>query len=325
MRVTVRMLLTIVFAVMALTPQEMTSQRPTEGRTTEPQGSNLPVQKIGRDDLIGVSVYAAPELSGSTRVESDGCIRMPMVQKRIHAAGLLPNELEDAITKELIDEMVLVRPIVTVSVVEYRSRPITVSGAVRNPSTFQAVGTMTLLDAISTAGGLTENAGSEILISRRPQTGDVTAPTTTERIKVRSLLDGEDPASNLLLEGGENIRVPLAAEVYVLGSVKRPGSFHITDGAESSVLKALALSGGLDSYPKHTAYIYRVQDGQSGRSEIPIQLKSILDRKSPDVPLEANDILYIPDAAGRRISTKVLETSLGIGLGVAGLLVYATR
>jgi len=184
---------------------------------------------------------------------------------------------------------------------------------------------MTLLDAISAAGGVTESAGSEILISHRPQTGDVTAPVMTERIKVRALFDGEDPAANVPLEGGENIRVPAAAEVYVLGNVKRPGSFHLTDGNESSVLKALAISGGLDSYPKHTAYIYRMEDGQSARSEIPIQVKSILDHKAPDVALEANDILYIPDATGRRLSARVLETSLGVGLGLAGLLVSLTR
>jgi polysaccharide export outer membrane protein len=325
MNVSIRPFLIITLLTLAFAPQEMISQRPSIGQPTALQGSNLPVQKIGREDLIGISVYAAPELSGPVRVEYDGCIRMPMVQKRIHAAGLLPEELEDAITKELIDEMVLVQPVVTVSVVEYRSRPITVSGAVRNPSTFQAVGAMTLLDAISASGGITDNAGSEILISRRPQTGDATEPRTTDRIQVRSLLNGEDPASNPILEGGENIRVPSAAEVYVVGNVKRPGSFHITDGPESSVLKALALSGGLDSYPKHTAYIYRVEDGKSGRSEIPIELKRILDRKTPDVPLEPNDILYIPDAPGRRISTKVLETSLGISLGLAGLLLYATR
>jgi len=248
-----------------------------------------------------------------------------MLWKRIHAAGLLPNELEDAITKELIDEMVLVQPIVSVSVVEYRSRPITVSGAVKNPSTFQAVGTMTLLDAISTAGGLTENAGSEILVSHHATTGDSTAHNITERISVRSLLDGEDPAVNLTLEGGEYIRVPVAGEVYVVGNVRKPGSFYLTDGAESSILKALALSGGLDSYPKHTAYIYRVEDGKPGRSEIPVELKGILDRKTPDVPLEANDIFYVPDAEGRRISAKILESSLGISLGVASLILYTTR
>jgi polysaccharide export outer membrane protein len=248
-----------------------------------------------------------------------------MLQKRIPTAGLLPNELEDAITKEFIDENVLVHPVVTVSVLEYRSRPITVSGAVRNPSTFQAVGKVTLLDAISTAGGLSENAGSEILVSRSPSKDNPAAPVPIERVNVRTLLDGESSASNLILEGGETIRVPLAGEVYVVGSVKKPGSFYLTDGAESSVLKALALSGGLDSFPKHTAYIYRVNEGKPGRTEIPVELKSILDRKSPDVVLEANDIFYIPDAAGRRISSKIVETSLGLGVGLGTLLIYATH
>jgi len=325
MKLATGLLPTITVAMLAFVPQGIIFPRVADGQTTAYQGPNLPIQKIGRDDLIGISVYAAPELSGSARVESDGCIRMPMVRKRIHASGLLPNELEDAITKELIDEMVLVQPIVTVSVVEYRSRPITVSGAVKNPSTFQAVGTMTLLDAISTAGGLTENAGSEILVSHHATTGDSTAHNITERISVRSLLDGEDPAVNLTLEGGEYIRVPVAGEVYVVGNVRKPGSFYLTDGAESSILKALALSGGLDSYPKHTAYIYRVEDGKPGRSEIPVELKGILDRKTPDVPLEANDIFYVPDAEGRRISAKILESSLGISLGVASLILYTTR
>jgi len=325
MKLATGLLPTITVAMLAFVPQGIIFPRVADGQTTAYQGPNLPIQKIGRDDLIGISVYAAPELSGSARVESDGCIRMPMVRKRIHASGLLPNELEDAITKELIDEMVLVQPIVTVSVVEYRSRPVTVSGAVKNPSTFQAVGTITLLDAISTAGGLTENAGSEILVTRRPPAGDVSAPITTQRIRVRSLLDAEDPAVNLTLEGGEYIRVPAAGEVYVVGNVKKPGSFYLTDGAESSILKALALSGGLDSYPKHIAYIYRVEDGKPGRNEIPVELKDILDRKTPDVPLEANDILYVPDAEGRRISAKILESSLGMSLGVASLLLYTTR
>lgn len=325
MKFVIRLLLIITVASVAAAPQQIPSQRAAAAPVTAPQGANLPVQKIGRDDLIGISVYAAPELSGTARVESDGCIRLPMLQKRIPTAGLLPNELEDAITKEFIDENVLVHPVVTVSVLEYRSRPITVSGAVRNPSTFQAVGKVTLLDAISTAGGLSENAGSEILVSRSPSKDNPAAPVPIERVNVRTLLDGESSASNLILEGGETIRVPLAGEVYVVGSVKKPGSFYLTDGAESSVLKALALSGGLDSFPKHTAYIYRVNEGKPGRTEIPVELKSILDRKSPDVVLEANDIFYIPDAAGRRISSKIVETSLGLGVGLGTLLIYATH
>jgi polysaccharide export outer membrane protein len=119
----------------------------------------LPVEKIGPDDLIGITVYDAPELTRTVRVDAGGDIRLPMVPQHIKAAGLYPAELEKAISTVLIQENVLVDPVVTVSVVEYRSRPITVAGAVKTPVTFQATGTVTLLDAITRAGGLTENAG----------------------------------------------------------------------------------------------------------------------------------------------------------------------
>jgi polysaccharide export outer membrane protein len=124
------------------------------------------------------------------------------------------------------------------------------------------------------------------------------------------------------LEGGEEVRVPEAGRVFVLGDVKKPGAFYITDGSESSVMKALALSEGLDSFSSHKAYIYRLEAGSSGRNEIPIELKKIMDRKSPDVPLLANDILYIPNATGARASLKVLETSIGVGAALGAAMIY---
>jgi len=206
--------------------------------------------------------------------------------------------------------------------VEYRSRPISVSGAVKSPVTFQATGTVTLLDAISRAGGLSENAGAEILVSKQlPATSDKPL-MMSQRISVRGLMGGEDSTLNLQLEGGEDVRVPEAGRVFVLGRVKKPGAFYIKDGSESSVLKALALSEGLDTFPSHSAYIYRAEGGSGGRNEIPIELKKILDRKSPDVALMANDILYIPDATGARAGLKVLETTMSVGAVLGSALIY---
>jgi polysaccharide export outer membrane protein len=295
------------------------------GATSFSESSNLPVEKIGRDDLIGITVYDSPELTRAVRVDSDGNIRLPMVQQHIKAAGLYPAELERSITTTLISENVLVDPIVTVSVVEYRSRPITVAGAVKNPTTFQAMGTVTLLDAISRAGGLAENAGPEILVSHPSSITNDKSVTLTERISVRSLLSAENPVSNLKLEGGENVRVPEAGRIFVVGNVKKPGMFSIADGPESSVLKAVALSDGLDSFSGHIAYIYRIEGSSGSKNEIPIELKKILARKSPDVPLYANDMLYVPSAAGLRASAKALEMTLAAGLGIAGITLYATR
>jgi len=294
------------------------------GASSFNEGSNLPVEKIGMDDLIGITVYDAPELTRTVRVDSDGDIRLPMVQQHIKAAGLYPAELEKAITSVLIQENVLVDPVVTISVVEYRSRPITVAGAVKTPLTFQATGTVTLLDAISRAGGVSENAGAEILVSRQSPATDGKSVELTQRISAHALMSGDDPALNLKLEGGEEIRVPEAGRIFVVGNVKHPGAFFITDGSQSSVLKALALSQGLDSFSGHLAYIYRTEGGSGGRIEIPIELKKIMNRKSPDVALSANDILYVPKTTGAGAGVKVLETSVGVAaaLGIALLEIY---
>jgi polysaccharide export outer membrane protein len=317
------LLLAIAVASSVFGQQQANSNRVGAGATSFSEASNLPVEKIGKDDLIGITVYDAPELTRSVRVDADGNIRLPMLREHIQAAGLSPAELEAAISTALTEGNVLVDPIVTVSVVEYRSRPITVSGAVRSPLTFQATGTVTLLDAITRAGGLSENAGAEILVSKPSSSTDDKSTMLIQRVPVHGLLGGEDPTLNLHLEGGEDIRVPEAGRVFVLGRVKRPGAFYITDGAESSIMKALALSEGLDSFPSHKAYIYRIEGASGGRNEIPVDLKSILDRKSPDVALMANDILYVPDATGARASLKTLEVSLGIAAGLGGALIYA--
>lgn len=318
-------LLAIAVATPAPAQQQAVTSRAGYGATYLNEGSNLPVEKIGRDDLVGITVYDSPELTRTVRVGSDGDLRLPILKQRVHAAGLYPVELENCIAKALIDENVLVEPIVTVFVVEYRSRPISVVGAVKMPVTFQATGTVTLLDAISQAQGLTENAGPEILVSRKTAGTNDNSVLLTQRISVRGLLAGEDPTLNLHLEGGEEIRVPEAGRVFVVGNVKKPGAFYITDGAESSVMKALALSEGLDSFSAHKAYIYRLEGGSGARNEIPIDLKKIMDRKSPDVPLVASDILYVPDAAGLRASMKVLAASLGIGAPLGSALIYVSR
>jgi polysaccharide export outer membrane protein len=305
---------------------EPIQQQGTATHTEAPsESANLPVEKLGPDDLLGISVYDSPELSRTVRVDADGNIRLPMMRQRIQAAGLFPYELEKSITTALINENILVNPVVTVSVVEYRSRPITVAGAVRSPVTFQATGTVTLLDAISRAGGVAENAGSSILVTRPAQNSSGTAAPLTQRILVRSLLDGEDPSLNVKLDGGEQIRVPEAGRVFVAGNVKKPGVYAITDGPDSSVLKAIALSQGLDSFSAHTAYIYRSEAGMHGKNEIPIDLRGILNRKVPDPPLYADDMLYIPNSAGRRNTAKIVELSLGVGLGLASVLLLATH
>jgi polysaccharide export outer membrane protein len=289
--------------------------------TGEPAGGNLPIQKIGSNDLIAISVYDAPEFIRTVRVSDDGFIRLPMLKERIHAEGLMPAELEESIGKALTQAGLLVDPFVTVTVAEYYSRPVSVMGAVHSPLTFQAAGRVNLLDALARAGGLTQEAGSEILLTRQTTIEDQST-ALVQRISVKALIDAADPEVNIPLTGGEQIRVPEAGKIFVIGNVKKPGAFVVRDGADATVLKALAVSEGLMPYAAKQAYIYR-QEASGSKNEIPIELRKLMDRKSPDVPLMANDILYIPDAKGTRMRLEALEKLLIIGTGASTTLIYA--
>lgn len=313
-----RFTLLLAFTVSCFAQQMPRFNIPVMGDST-----NLPQQRIGVDDLIGISVYDSPELTRSVRVGSEGTIRLPMLKQRIKAAGLMPSELENAIGEALKSEDIFVDPIVTVSLVESRSRPINVVGAVKMPLTFQATGLTTLLDAISRAGGLSDDAGSEILVSKAQDGADGKPVVLTRRIPVQGLIDLADPELNVRLEGGEEIRVPDAGKVYVVGNIKQPGSFPIKDGTETTVLKALAMSQGLMPFATKNAYIYR-QEANGGKNEIPIELTKIMERKAPDVPLLANDILYIPDNKGRRNVVTAMEKVLGIGGALGAAAIYTT-
>jgi len=283
-------------------------------------GANLPAQRVGPNDLIGVSVYDAPELSRTVRVGSDGMMRLPMLKQPIKAQGLMPGDLENVIASALTADGLIVDPSVTVTVVEYTSRPISVVGAVKQPLTFQAIGPVTLLEALARAGGLSPEAGAEILVSHvQANPGDQAG--LVRRIPVRGLIDAADPELNIPLTGGEEIRVPEVGKVFVVGNVKHPGAFPAVDGTQSSVLKMLAMAEGLERFACNEAYIYR-REANGQKNEIQIPLNKIMERKSPDVPLLANDILYIPDNKSRRATFGALEKLLLFSTGVTSAAIY---
>ena len=274
---------------------------------------NLPAQKLGVDDLVAISVYDAPELTRSVRVEPDGSIHLPLLTAGVQALSLLPRQLEARIVEALKAEQILVNPIVKVTVVEYHSRPIAVMGAVRKPLTFQAVGTVTLLDALARAEGLAPDAGMEILLTRVP--GEV------QHIAVDQLINKADPSVNILLHGGEEIRVPVTRRIVIVGNVRKPGAFPIRDN-QNSMLTAIALVEGLLPFTGKTAYIYRL-DETGARTEISLALSKILDRKIPDVALQADDLLYIPDNKGKKLAAGVVDRLAGFGSSVgSGLIVW---
>ena len=286
---------------------------------------NLPSQPVGVDDLLAVTVYDSPELSRTVRVGADGSIRLPMLKQKISVAGKLANQIETLIAAAFSDEAVLVDPVVTVSVAEYKSRPVSVIGAVKSPLTFQALPGTTLLDAITKAQGLTDDAGADILVTREVISGTGQATEISQRIPAKDLIEKSDSVYNIPLAGGEQIRVPEAGKIFVVGTVKKPGSFSMHDAGDPTVLKAIALSDGLDAFPAKIAYIYRKEAGKTQKDEIPIELAKIVNRTSPDLGLQPDDILYIPQNNGKKFTIGAIERVIGVGSSTVPAIIYTAH
>jgi polysaccharide biosynthesis/export protein len=283
----------------------------------------LPAEILGPDDLIEIIVPYCTELSRTFRVGSDGTLTLPLLKHPIRAAGLLPPQVAKEIEDALKQELVMADPIVSVSAIEYRSRPVNIIGAVNRPLTFQATGETSLLDAITRAGGFSPNVGADVLVTTKYVNPQGLTESKVQVIPVRNLTASADPGSNIELRGGEEIRVPEAAKIFVAGNVNRPGVYAMQGDADTTVVKALALSAGLAPYAAKNAYIYRLHAGGGGRDELKIPLSRIMKRKSPDTALRADDILYIPDNNGKRMTSKVLNELAGFGATTAtGLVIY---
>jgi polysaccharide export outer membrane protein len=278
-------------------------------------GANLPFQPIGASDLVHLAVSDSPELSQSFRVDKQGNLNLPLMRAPLHAEGLMPDALRNEIAATLRAQHLLVNPVVDVSVVEYRSRDVTIAGAVKTPTTIQEIGNLRVLGALSQAGGLLPDAGPEIIVEQ--------VNGAMQRLSVRQLFDGFHPELNILIMAGAQIRVPQCERVFVVGNVKRPGAFPFQNLQDTTVLQLLALSGGLDSFTRNKAYIYREERGSAQKSEIEIPLRRILDRKAQDVKLAANDILYVPTNGKLKASASVLNHVTGMGNTAVSAAIWA--
>lgn len=278
----------------------------------------VPTDAIGPGDLLDISVTYCPELTRSFRVGADDTLALPLLHAPVAVSGDTPQQLSMRIEKALKDQHVLVDPVVSISVLEFQSRPVSVVGAVNHPLTFQANSHTTLIDAIARAEGLSPNAGGTIVVTSSSPGG---TPRISE-ISVTELFSGAFPAADLSLHGGEEVRVLEAQKIFVVGDVRRPGMYSMQSDSDTTVVKALALSSGLDSYSAKMAFIYRKIPGSPNRKEIEIPLRAIMKRRAPDVTLAADDILYIPTNDGRRLTGKLLGQIAGFGqTAEAGLLV----
>ncbi|HWR52726.1 MAG TPA: polysaccharide biosynthesis/export family protein [Bryobacteraceae bacterium] len=280
--------------------------------------------KLGPDDEVIVRAVDVEEIGEKPfRLDGRGEVNIPLIG-RVTASGLTPRELEAELVRRL--KTYLHDPQVTVAVTQFRSQPVSILGAVNKPGVNQIEAGKTLFEVLSLAGGLRPDAGNTIKITRRKDYGsmplagaqlDPTGQFTVGQVSVKSIMEARSPADNILIRPFDVISVPRAEVIYVVGSVRKPGGFVLGERERLSVLQALALAEGLDkSAAPSKARILRALDNSTSRTESVVDLKKILNGKSDDVLLAANDILFVPSSGAKNIALRSLEAAFSIGTGV---------
>lgn len=275
--------------------------------------------RLGPHDVVAVSVLQAPELNATVRVSEGGEISLPLLGS-VQAGGLTPSELENSIEAQLRAKYIR-NPDVTVSLTELHSQPVSVMGAVKRPGIYQLQGAGTLLEALALAGGLAENAGDKVMVQRtraaQPHqldpacaAGDASRCAQVLEIDLKELLASRNPALNIPIRPGDVVAVQSAAVVYVVGAVTKPGSFFVGGNDGLTVLRALALGGGATPLADlDDAVVLRGTDS-GDRVEIPVDLEAILKGRTADLPLEAQDVLFVPTSGAKMAARATVDTLL---------------
>lgn len=279
---------------------------------------------LGPDDQILIRAVLLEEIGDKPfRVDSSGTISVPLAG-RIQASGLTVEQLETELSKRLKNHVK--EPQVSISIMEFRSQPVSVLGAVKDPGVHQVEGRKTLVEVLSLAGGITADAGHLVRITRRIEWGmlplpgaaaDSSGQFTIGSVSLKSILDAKRPGENILVLPYDVVSVPKAEMIYVVGEVKKAGGFVLQSRESMSVLQAVAMAEGLNPMAAaQNCKILRVTAGSNQRTEIPVDLKRTLGGKAQDVPMQADDILFVPNSAVRRITIRTIETAVNLGTGI---------
>ncbi len=254
--------------------------------TSSPDVSTL---KLGPGDLLELSVYGVPELNTKARVSGAGDLYLPLVDY-VHVGGLTLEAAQKLIEQKLSDGGFVKNPHVTLFINEYTSQGVTLLGEVVRPGIYPVTGERRLFDVISAAGGFTDKAGKVVTITRRDK--------TVSPIKVHLPRQLESSTSdNVDIAPGDTIVVSRAGIVYVVGDVGRPSGF-VMDSDGITVLQAIAMAGGTNRTAKLNAARI-IRKTPAGMHEENIPLKKILQAKTQDLPMSADDILFVPSSAGK--------------------------
>jgi polysaccharide biosynthesis/export protein len=280
---------------------------------------------LGPDDQLEISGPELTELANKpVRVDGEGDIQVPL-GGRVHVSGLTVQQTEQELNKVL--STYIRDPQAVVSVAEVRSQPVSILGAVNTPGIHQVQGHKTLLEMLALAGGIRPDAGYSVRITRQLEWGCIPLPKTeldasgrfsVAELNLKKIMEAKNPEENIQIFPHDVISVPKAEMVYVIGEVRRSGGFVLGEHQSISVLQALSLAEGLNATAdtRH-ARILRLKHEADQREEVAVDVKDVLTGKKPDVPLQGDDILFIPGSTGKKAAFRVIEAAIQTGTGLA--------
>ncbi len=296
----------------------------------QPDAPTTPVNYVlGAGDQIGLVIPAlATEFTGKNfRVDGSGDLALP-VMGTVHAGGRTVQALQDDI-KSLL-RSILQSPDVVLTVTEFASQPVSVLGAVIQPGIRQLQGHKTLFEVLSLSGGLRPDAGSTVEITRDLKLNPIPVPNAALNstgqfsvavVKLKNVMNAS--AENIAILPGDTVFVPKADIAYAVGSVVKPGGYTIGEDGILSALQMVSLAGGVErTAATDKAKILRLVPGStSSRTEINVNIKQLMAGKLPDIALQPNDILFVPNSGAKSAGFRTMEA---IVTAATGLAVYGS-
>jgi len=267
---------------------------------------------IGPGDVLEVAIFALEKPGETTTltrtVGADGTITLPWV-KAVHVAGVSAAQAEERI-RAAYDGRFLKDPQVTLSVLEFNSRSVVITGAVARPGIYGLkTNQTTVLECLSLAGGLSRDAGSELLVMRGAADAEgAVGPeqNSITRVDLGLLLDEGNLVLNLPVGPGDIVTVPPRADeyVYVLGYVRRPGAYRLDRASRLDALRAVALGRGLMNTAR-ASNSFLLRETPSGQQTIPVDLNKLARSEVPPLYLQPGDTLVVGTGFWGRVQEAV--------------------
>jgi polysaccharide export outer membrane protein len=304
-------------------PPADTGQNPNQAAPPRelPPDSIRPNYVLGPNDQILIRAPQTEEINEKPfRLDSEGYINLPLVG-RVRAGGMTQQELEVELVRRLKEY--IRDPQVIITVVQFRSEPVFFVGAFARPGIYPLQGKRTLVEMLTSIGGLTPNASRHIKVTRRAEYGTIPLPGAIEdvekkisivEISMGSLRENVNPAEDIILQPFDVISVERAELVYINGEVAKTGAIELGERDSISFLQALTQAGGFTRDAKRAQVrVLRPILNTTRRAEIDVNANDIYAGKANDFPLLPNDVLYVPRSFKRVILTTVGQLLLTSG------------